>query len=127
MKKFLLAFLLLLPFAASAQTVANLNFQPINGAGVALATSTTSASTTFTPGTPAGTNTVLSATDLMLYNSGTVIVFCRWGTGAQTAVNTDVPLPAGSVQVFFKGTADTVACLASSTTATVYVMPGNGR
>jgi hypothetical protein len=103
------------------------NFQPINGAGVALATSTTSASTTFTAGTPAGTNTIINASEVYLYNSGTVIVFCRWGTGAQTATATDVPLPAGTVQVFFKGTADTVACLASSTTSTVYVMPGNGR
>jgi hypothetical protein len=112
---------------ALAQVVTGFgNFTPINGAGVALATSTTSASTTFTAGTPAGTNTV-QATDVMLYNSGAVIVFCRWGVGAQTAVATDVPLPPGTVQVFFKATSDTVACLAASTTSTVYVMPGNGR
>jgi hypothetical protein len=122
----LTAFLLSLQLAAAQVVTGFGNFTPINGAGVALSTSTTSASTTFTAGTPAGTNTV-QATDVMLYNSGTVIVFCRWGVGAQTATAADVPLPSGTVQVFFKGTADTVACLASSTTATVYVMPGNGR
>lgn len=133
MKRFLNAFLALVLTAglAAAQGInfsgTQGNFQPINGAGVALATSTTSASTTFTAGTPSGTNTVLNASDVMLYNSGTVIVFCRWGTGAQTAVAADIPLPPGTVQVFFKGASDTVACLASSTTATVYVMPGNGR
>jgi hypothetical protein len=125
-KALLLSLLLVAP-PALAQVITGFgNFTPINGAGVALATSTTSASTTFTAGTPAGTNTV-QATDVMLYNSGAVIVFCRWGVGAQTAVATDVPLPPGTVQVFFKATSDTVACLASSTTSTVYVMPGNGR
>jgi hypothetical protein len=125
--RYLIPFLLL-PVLAFAQVGGwTGNFQPINGAGVALATSTTSASTTFTAGTPSGTNTIVNATDIMLYNSGTVVVFCRWGVGAQTSVATDVPLPPGTVQVFYKGNSDTVACLASSTTATVYVMPGNGR
>jgi hypothetical protein len=119
--------LLLLLSPAAAQVVSGFgNFTPINGAGVALSATTTSASTTFVAGTPAGTNTV-QATDVMIYNSGTTLGFCRWGVGAQTAVAADVPIPAGTVQVFFKATADTVACIMSSGTATIYVMPGNGR
>jgi hypothetical protein len=118
---------LLLSAGAIAQVVTGFgNFSPINGAGAALSATTTSASTTFTAGTPAGTNTV-QATDLMIYNSGAVPGFCRWGVGAQTAVTADVPIPPGTVQVFFKGTSDTVACVLGSGTATIYVMPGNGR
>jgi hypothetical protein len=130
MKKFISSILglLLLLMPAAAQVVTGFgNFSPINGAGQGLSGTTTSASVTFTAGTPAGTNTVLNATDVMLYNSGTTLAFCRWGVGAQTAVATDVPIPAGTVQVFFKGVSDTVACIMASGTATIYVMPGNGR
>jgi hypothetical protein len=120
--------LLALTMPLAAQVVTGFgNFTPINGAGVALAATTTSASTTFVAGTPAGTNTILNATDVMLYNSGTTLAFCRWGVGAQTAVATDVPIPPGTVQVFFKGVSDTVACIMGSGSATIYVMPGNGR
>jgi hypothetical protein len=130
MKRFLSALLALVLTSglAAAQVVTGFgNFSPINGAGQALSATTTSASVTFTPGTPAGTNTVLNATDVMIYSPGTTLGFCRWGVGAQTATSADVPIPPGTVQAFFKGVADTVACIMSSGTATIQVMPGNGR
>lgn len=97
----------------------------------------------FSPNAFASTKTCAAATtsasatgltasddDFMIYNAGTVPAFIRWGVGAQTAVTTDVIIPPGTVQVFGKnlnGNADTLACITSSGTATLYIITGFGR
>jgi len=68
------------------------------------------------------------ANAIRIVNAGPNIAFVRWGTGVQTAVTTDMPLMAGTVEVFAKpATADTVAAICSSgQTATLYVTGGEG-
>jgi hypothetical protein len=117
--------------AALAQTVTNGygNFAPNFGATQIINATTTSSSVTFS------TTTDLRNSELMIYNAGTGLAFCRWGQGAQTAVTTDVPIPSGTVQIFTKfrsetggvGTNQAVACITGVGTATVYAVTGFGR
>lgn len=94
------------------------NFSPSFGAGGTISATTTSA---------AGSVTMSAdLTEVVIYNSGLVPVFLRWGTGAQTAVVTDYPLAPGATQVFRKGPATNIAAITASSTATVYYMPGFG-
>lgn len=85
-----------------------------------LSATTTSSSASFTAATG------VLVTQMRVYNAGTDLVFIRWGVGAQTAVATDTPIPSGAIEVFNKGLADTVAVIASTGTATVYVTAGEG-
>jgi hypothetical protein len=110
--------LVLLSGSAFAQGRSN-NFTPLTGAGQSIAATTTSASITF-----AGES--LNQADLWIFNAGTDYVFCRWGVGAQTATTAGTPFPSGSVSIVSRNGADTLACRANTTTATVYIMPGNG-
>jgi hypothetical protein len=110
--------LALLSGSALAQGRTN-NFTPLTGAGQSIAATTTSASITF-----AGES--LNQADLWIFNAGTDYVFCRWGVGAQTATTAGTPFPSGSVNIVSRNGADTLACRANTTTATVYIMPGNG-
>jgi hypothetical protein len=110
--------LVLLSGSAFAQGRSN-NFTPLTGAGQSIAATTTSASITF-----AGES--LNQADLWIFNAGTDYVFCRWGVGAQTATTAGTPFPSGSVNIVSRNGADTLACRANTTTATVYIMPGNG-
>jgi hypothetical protein len=67
------------------------------------------------------------APSLYVYNAGTNIAFVRWTQGASTATVTDLPIPAGSLQVFSKGPADTFSAICSSgLTTTLYVSAGAG-
>ena len=61
--------------------------------------------------------------------AGTGKVFLRWGTGAQTALTTDMPMLSGYTEVFTKAnTTDTVAAITSgSDTANVYITCGEGQ
>jgi hypothetical protein len=61
-----------------------------------------------------------------LYNSTTGTVFVRWGSGAQTAVTTDMALAPGGVEVFDKGAASTLAAIMSSGSGTLYISVGSG-
>jgi hypothetical protein len=110
--------LVLLSGPAFAQGRSN-NFTPLTGAGQSIAATTTSASITF-----AGES--LNQADLWIFNAGTDYVFCRWGVGAQTATTAGTPFPSGSVNIVSRNGADTLACRANTTTATVYIIPGNG-
>jgi hypothetical protein len=110
--------LALLPGSAFAQGRTN-NFTPLTGAGQSIAATTTSASITFS-------GESLNQADLWIFNAGTDYVFCRWGVGAQTATTAGTPFPSGSVNIVSRNGADTLACRANTTTATVYIMPGNG-
>lgn len=94
-------------------------FTPNHGAGVVISASTTSADEPIT--------TLSNGGQIIVTNSGSVVVFVRWGSGTQTAVNTDVAIPGGDWRIFTvaPGT-DTVAALTASSTATVYVSPGHG-
>jgi hypothetical protein len=104
------------------------NFTPNFGGTQTISATTTSSSVTLTNGVDT------SNTALLFNNAGTGTAFCRWGSGAQTALTTDVPILASTVQVFFKppvpigqGTNQAVACITASGTATVYVTTGFGR
>lgn len=116
--------------AAWAQSTANnyMNFAPNFGATQTISATTTSSSVTFSSAVD------IQNSEMMVYNAGTGLAFCRWGIGAQTAVATDVPIPPATVQVFTKFRASvpaaqtqTVACITTTGTATVYVVTGIGR
>lgn len=101
------------------------NFYPDFGALKTLNATTSSSSVNWVAGTPANSNAPFSP-DLYVYNAGAGLAFIRWGVGAQTALVTDIPIPPGTVQVFSKFNADTVAAICASGTATVYVITGQG-
>jgi hypothetical protein len=107
---------------ATAQRSDNTSFFPSFGTGQSIAATTTSASVTLT-------GAALNDSELYILNAGTDTVFCRWGAGAQTAVNTDIAIPTGvGPQIFTKGAGTTVvACIAASTTATVRIITGRGN
>lgn len=103
---------------AQAQSSSRANFIPQVGAGITISATTTSAGATLP-----GVNQ-----ELYIMNSGTDLVFCRWGAGAQTATTADIPIPTGAPQIFGSGLppATGIACIANATTATVRIIPGNG-
>lgn len=61
-----------------------------------------------------------------VYNAGPSMAFIRFSTGAASALTTDMPLPAGSVETFTKGSADTVAAICAAGTASLYFTNGEG-
>lgn len=72
-------------------------------------------------------NVANNKANMRVYNAGASTVFVRFGNGAQTAVVTDTPIPAGVVENFYVGATDNVAAIcAAAGTATVYFTPGNG-
>jgi hypothetical protein len=107
----------------SAQNVRQELFLPDYGTNQTVSATTTSSSVTLTGNS-------LNDSIIRISNAGTVTVFCRAGNGAQTATAADVAILGGSSMHISKPTPgpvviNTVACLASSTTATVYVSTGN--
>lgn len=96
-------------------------FAPEFGGGASIAATTTSASATLTGNS-------VNDTEMVVYNPGTTLAFCRWGVGAQTAVAGDAIVPPGTIQAFYKGRgANTVACIMVTGSATIYLSPGFGR
>lgn len=106
-------------------------FRPSVGTTKTLSASSSSSSVTF------DAKDVSSATSnagsigghcvMRVYNAGTALAFARWGTGAQTATTSDMPLIPGVVEVFDKAFADdTFAAITSSSTATIYITCGEG-
>jgi len=83
--------------------------------------------------TATSANAALNAVDgnmnvLRVANAGPNTVFIRWGATAQTAVTTDMPILAGTVEVFSKGAATNVAAIcAAGQTATLYLTCGEGQ
>lgn len=80
--------------------------------------------------TTTGNTAISSAASIIrVYNSGTVNVKLKWGTGAQTATTSDytVAVAPGAVECFTKGGADNVAAITDSGTATLYVNVGVGE
>jgi hypothetical protein len=96
-------------------------FAPKRGETVNIAATATSASVTLS-------DSATNSSNMRVYNAGPSTVFLRVGVAAQTASATaDMPIPAGGVENFYKGKADTVAAVcASGGTATVYLTPGEG-
>lgn len=103
------------------------NFCPVGNTTV-LACSGTSASVEL-PALPAES----TATDILIYNAGSVAAFLVFGTSAPTAVApTDgtpangFPIPPGTAWVFDKGQNTFVGGITASSTATVYLTQGIG-
>lgn len=94
-------------------------FSPNPGSTVSLAATTASGSVAVATGQD-------KASAVRVYNAGPSAVRVRWGVGAQTAVAGDVLVPAGAVEVFTKGNADTFAAKCDSGSATVEFTTGEG-
>lgn len=92
------------------------SFSP--GATKTLTVTSTSSSVSFTGGD-------IQSSQIRIANAGSVVMFVRWGVGAQTAVATDTPILAGTVEIFNKGNSDTVAAI-GSTSGSMYVTAGEG-
>lgn len=110
--------------------MANLNpFTPSVGTTKTLSASSSSSSVTFDAKDVTSATTLAGGHQVMrVYNAGTQIAFCRWGTGAQTATTSDMPVVPGVVEVFTKAPSDnTFAGITSSSTATVYITCGEGQ
>lgn len=91
-------------------------FAPKGDATVTLAVTTTSSS---------GTLDIYSSS-VRIHNAGTALAFIRFGTGTTTALTSDMPLASGATETFTKGSADKIAAIAASGTATLYVTNGEG-
>lgn len=64
---------------------------------------------------------------IYVYNAGPDLIYVRWGVNNQTAVSTDLPLPVGTLQIFTKGKADTIAGICPSSTASLIIVNGAGN
>lgn len=107
-------------------------FKPTVGTTKTLSVSSSSSSVTFdakdVSSSTTNAGTVGGHGVMRVYNVGTQVAFCRWGTGAQTATTSDMPLIPGVVEVFSKAYADdTFAAITSSSTAAVYITCGEGE
>lgn len=97
------------------------NLYPAFGSGQNISVTTTSASATLT-GTVAD-----KAHVLILSNAGASAVYVRWGVGAQTALVTDLCIPAGQLVVVRAGVDGTitVAAITLAGTSTLAVSFGS--
>lgn len=113
--------------------MANVNpFSPSVGTTKTLSATNTSSSVTFDAKDVSASTTnagVIGGHCVMrVYNAGTQLAFARWGTGAQTATTSDMPLVPGVVEVFSKAWPDnTFAAITASSTATIYITCGEGQ
>lgn len=110
-------------------------FTPSTGKGKTISATATSSSVTLdavdvssTP-SPAFSGPSGGKSVIRVVNGGPNAVRIRWGTGAQTAISTDMLMLAGTVEVFSKaGADDTVAAICASTqTATVDIICGEAQ
>jgi len=108
----------------------NLPFTPTTGptAGNTV-TITTGANTTSVSGTIS--NTANPASNILVTNGNTVLVFVRiTQEAAPTAAATDVPIPAGASRIFMNpatfGVTGIAAVNVSGTAGKVYFTPGEG-
>lgn len=64
---------------------------------------------------------------MKIYNSGAVVVFIRQGATAPTATSADTPIAPGNTETIqMLGDTAFIGCITASSTATVYVTPGQG-
>lgn len=100
----------------------NFPFSPL-GPTVSIAVTTTSGSALLgVPDTKAGCSIRVASA------AGGQIAFIRFGSGAPTAVATDMPILPGTVEIFTVGPAIThVAAITATATATLYFTPGQGE
>lgn len=75
-----------------------------------LSATDTTGSTTFTGA---------SAEQVRVYNKGSNDAYVKWGAGAQAATTNDMPIPAGNVETFYKGSSDTIAAVCDSGLTTI--------
>jgi hypothetical protein len=69
----------------------------------------------------------LGGKDVRVYNAGAATVFVNFGISTVTAATTDMPVPAGAIEVITVGPAVThAAAITSAGTATVYFTSGRG-
>ena len=90
------------------------------GAGRTISASSTSAGFTFTDAV------AKESPNILVVNELSETVYLRWGSGSQTATTSDVPVAAGTTQVFYKGAATGVAAITASGSGNVRVYPGKG-
>lgn len=78
--------------------------------------------------TTANAGTIGGNSVMRVVNGGTKTAFIRFGVGAQTALTTDMPVLAGTIELFKKSyDANTVAAIcAGSDSTTIYVTCGEG-
>lgn len=99
-------------------TTTNDSFQPVYGTGVTVATSASSASTTFSTPTE---NVVV--TNL----SSSVVSYIRIGEGAQTATASDYPvLPNTQVSLSKARSDNTIAYISDGGSGSLHVISGRG-
>lgn len=119
MKYLLLIAALFLTFPVFAQ-VSDLPLQP---AGTITVSVTTSASTAAVL-TRAGSSTW----QVMIVNSTTQLVFCKFGPSTVAAAITDTPILGSASRVFsVDGTHNYISCITPTGTSTVYATGGLGR
>lgn len=83
-----------------------------------------SGSTTSAAGTLPSLN---GSQDLRIYNASSAIAFVRWqNASGPTATTSDIPIPAGGVEVFEANGAQYVAVILSTGTGDVYFTSGRG-
>lgn len=79
-------------------------------------------------GTTSGRVQITSSTGLgeyRVYNSGASTVFIKEGDGTVTATTSDLPIPAGAVEVLSFGSTY-IAAITATGTCTIYFTPGDG-
>lgn len=86
--------------------------------------STVSLAVTTTTGRVA---TVGDASTIRLYNAGNATAFVKFGSSTVTAATTDMPIPAGVIEMFRTGTLTHVAAITSGGTTTLYITSGEGQ
>ena len=112
----------ILPFGANFSKTKSISASSTTASCTIDATDVSSTPTPANAG-PSGGKAVMR-----VVNAGPNTAFIRWGVGAQTALTTDMPVLAGTVELFTKSEdTDTVAAIcASAQTATLYVTCGEG-
>lgn len=99
-------------------------FRPAPDSTVSIAATTASASAAIAGSAGRGEFTV------RVYNAGSATVFVKFGDTITTATTSNMPIPAGAVEVFSvqdsDGSANYVAAITASGSATVYVTTGEG-
>lgn len=75
-----------------------------------------------------GITTLEAAPNVRVINAGSNTIFVKWGRDEQTAdASTDIPLLAGTSEIFYKGSSNGFAAIcASGQDSTVYVTAGIG-
>lgn len=91
-------------------------FAPSGSPTVLLAASTTTSSASLDP----------NSSTVRVVNVGASMAFIKFGTGALTATAADMPIASGATETFTKATADKVAAITSTGTATLYFTNGEG-